>query len=184
MAHGRLARGALLLIAGLMMSSIETGCASTPKAPPPFLPREWVGAWVKMWNTYDLTRVDQLFLEDEKKTTYFSSETERLISGIDEVREHHRGFGFVEGGKSVDAELWVEDLQARVHGGTVVVTGIWFFRRGPEGESPVQRGPVTIVYHWAGPDLGYRIVHSHFANYPDAEAGRKPAEGDLPGAGG
>ena len=89
---------------------------------------EWVDAWVEIWNTYDLNQVDKLFLQDER-VTYFSSEKEGAVIGIDAVREHHRGFGFVEGGKDQPNKLWVEDLHTSAFEESAVVTGIWFFER-------------------------------------------------------
>ena len=122
----------------------------------------FVDAWVAMWNTYDLLEVDELFL-DSADLTYFSSEKEGVIKGIDAVREHHVGFGFVKGGKKQDNKLWMEDIDYSVFDSTVVVTGIWFFARAGEEAEKVQKGPVTIVYAKSGDE--YRIVHMHFANY-------------------
>ena len=119
----------------------------------------WMEAWVAMWNSYDLNLVDKLFLESSQ-LTYFSSEKEGVIRGIEAVREHHQGFGFVVGGKTQENKLWVEDIQTDVFGKTAVVTGIWFFQRS-SGE--IQRGPVTIVYTQV--ENEYRIAHMHFANY-------------------
>ena len=125
-----------------------------------FLTEQIVGAWVEMWNSYDLGQVDALFLTDDN-LTYFSSEKEGVIKGIQAVREHHRGFGFVEGGKVSENKLWVEDLHTADFGTAVVVTGIWFFRRS---SGQVQRGPVTFVYVKTGEE--YRLAHLNFANYP------------------
>jgi len=118
-----------------------------------------VGEWVKIWNTYDLNEVDRLFLQDSK-LTYFSSEKQGIIKGIEAVREHHIGFGFVEGGKEQPNKLWVEDLHTSTFGNTAVVTCIWFFQR-PDGSK--QRGPVTIVYIKVNDE--FRIAHMNFSNY-------------------
>jgi hypothetical protein len=130
-----------------------------------FATEEIVGAWVAMWNTYDLAQVDQLFLTDQN-LTYFSSEKEGVIKGIEAVREHHRAFGFVEGGKTSENELWVEELYATDFGSAVVVTGIWLFRRAT---GRVQRGPVTFVYVKQGAD--YLLAHLNFGNYPGKDQG-------------
>jgi len=122
-------------------------------------PEQAVGAWVDMWNSYDLSRVDRLFLADAR-VTYFSSEKERLIKGIDALREHHRGFGFVEGGKVQENKLWLEDLSFEDFGAAVIVVGIWFFRRIG---GRTQRGPMTFVYLRG--DDGLRLAHAHFAGY-------------------
>ncbi len=123
-------------------------------------------AWVDMWNCYDLDRVESLFLDDAR-LTYFSSETEGLIRGIDAVIEHHKGFGFVPGGKDQPNRLWLEALHQEGFGSTVVVGGIWFFQRGAGGDQPPQRGPVTFVcVHENGE---WRLAHLHFANYPDPQ---------------
>jgi hypothetical protein len=120
-----------------------------------------IARWVELWNTYDLHLVDELFLTDSR-VTYFSSEREGLIRGIEAVREHHRGFGFVEGGRAPEQELWVEQVEADDFGGTAVITAIWYFgdRGTPE---QAQRGPMTFVYVRVGEE--YRLAHLHFANY-------------------
>ena len=124
-----------------------------------FNTEHWVNAWVEAWNTYDLDKVDRLFLHDDR-LTYFSSEREGSLIGIEAVREHHRGFGFVEGGKEQPNTLRVEDRITSIYGTTAVVTGIWFFERP---DRPVQRGPVTFVYISEGDE--YRLVHMHFSGY-------------------
>lgn len=123
---------------------------------------ELINAWVAMWNSYDLSLVDRLFLNDPN-VSYLSSEKEGLIKGIDAVREHHRGFGFVEGGKIPENKLWSENLHTTKYGTTAIVTGIWYFRRGSEGSNNIQRGPVTFVC--IQKDGGYCFIHLHFANY-------------------
>ena len=122
-----------------------------------------VGAWVDFWNTYELLKVDELFVTDSS-LTYLSSEKEGVMQGIDAVRDHHKGFGFVEGGKESANKLWVEDLQTTQLDAAAVVAGIWFFQR-PTGR--IQRGPFTSVYALKGNE--YRLVHQNFGNYPDRE---------------
>ena len=127
----------------------------------PFDVENYVAAWVKIWNTYDLDQVDVLFLRNDR-LSYFSSEKEGVIVGIDAVREHHKGFGFVPGGKESPNELWVEDLHTSSFDSTAVVTGIWFFKRA---DGTVQRGPVTIVY--VAHESSYKIAHMNFSNYEE-----------------
>jgi hypothetical protein len=121
-----------------------------------------VDAWLELWSTYDLNLVDELFLTDEN-VSYFSSEKEGLILGIDAVREHHRGFGFVEGGKSAESELWVEDVYSYVHGPTAIVTGIWYFGDRSEERDKIQHGPMTFVYVQKSGE--FRLAHLNFSNY-------------------
>lgn len=122
--------------------------------------QETVDAWVKSWNTYDLSQVDSLFLPTSQ-VTYFSSEYEGAVKGIDKLREHHAGFGFVKGGKTQPNKLWLEDADTQAFEGCVIVTAIWCFKR-PSAATP-QRGPVTIVYV---PYKGeWRIAHANFGNY-------------------
>ncbi len=121
-----------------------------------------ITSWVSLWNTYELSRVDELFLTDDR-VTYFSSEKEGLIRGIEALREHHRGFGFVEGGKPAEKELWMEELQSDVFGSTAVVTGIWYFGSRADDREKVQHGPVTFVYAREGEE--FKLAHLHFANY-------------------
>lgn len=120
--------------------------------------RKCVDEWVKMWNTYDLLQVKKLFLNSDK-LTYFSSEKEGIIKGIEEVVRLHEGFGFVKGGKSQNNKLWLENLIITPLGQTAVVTGIWLFKK----PGKLQKGPVTIVYWNEAKD--FKIAHMHFANY-------------------
>lgn len=119
-----------------------------------------ITAWVTFWNTYDLSALDQLFLIDDRMT-YFSSEKEGILRGIDALREHHVKFGFVLGGKTHTNRLWLEALQTDVFGEAAVATAIWCFQRA---DGPIQRGPVTFVYVLVNND--YRIAHVNFGNYP------------------
>lgn len=118
-----------------------------------------VDEWVEIWNNFDLDMVEKLFLNDER-VTYFSSEKEGLIKGIDSLVEHHRGFGFVEGGTETGNKLWLEDVAIEEFGELVVVKADWLFQR--KGSDTQQRGPVTIIYVKMD---RYRIAHAHFSNY-------------------
>jgi ketosteroid isomerase-like protein len=150
--------GLLLIVSGASCSAPD----ESRTVPEEFDAEAHLAAWVELWATRDLARVDELFLADSS-LTYFSSEREGLIQGIAAVREHHAGFGFLDGGAEPDQELWVEELQSSVYGTVAVVTGIWLFgdRRAPPDS--ISRGPMTIVYTWT--DDGYRIAHMHFAEY-------------------
>ena len=106
--------------------------------------QELLDSWVAMWNAYDLAMVNNLFLQDSR-VSYFSSEKEGLIQGIDAVREHHVGFGFVDGGKSQKNELWVEGVQVSNFGIAAVVAGIWYFQRASDDPGSIQKGPFTFV---------------------------------------
>ncbi len=119
-----------------------------------------VGRWVRLWNTYNLDMVDELFLQDNR-VTYFSSEKKGLIRGIEAVREHHRGFGFVPGGKKPASELWLENVTADDFGDTAIVTAIWYF--GDRKKTENQYGPMTAVYVRSGNE--YRIGHLNFSHY-------------------
>jgi len=119
-----------------------------------------VDDWVTIWNNYDLNKVPVLFLNDAS-VSYFSSEKEGAVVGFEALMEHHRGFGFVEGGKESPNRLWLEDIKIAVYQGSAVVTAIWYFSRG--GSPEAQKGPVTLVYVESGE--GYRIAHANFSNY-------------------
>lgn len=152
-----------MLCAGIVLL-ICVGCGgsgSLQESTGDFSAGYWVDEWVEIWNSYDLNRVDELFLADDR-LSYFSSEKEGAFFGIDAVREHHRGFGFVPGGKEQPNRLWLEDVRTTDLDSTVIVTGLWFFQR-PDGRT--QRGPVTIVY--LRRNEVYRIAHMNFSNYPD-----------------
>ena len=136
-----------------------------PAAAPAFDTDAVIASWVGLWATYDLDVVDELFLTDAR-VTYFSSETEGLITGIEAVREHHAGFGFVSGGVVPEQELWVEDVHATELGLTAVVGATWYFGNRDERAS-AQRGPMTAVY--VADRAGYRIAHMHFATYDGDE---------------
>jgi len=151
----------LCLVAVVGIACTNTNSKEKPKVL--FDAEKWVGDWVKMWNTYDLNQIDHLFVTDQR-LTYLSSEKEGTLQGFEAIREHHRGFGFVEGGKDQANKLWIDSLVTTDLGDTVVVAGIWYFQR-PDGA--VQRGPMTMVYLLEGEE--YRIVHMHFANYIEKE---------------
>jgi hypothetical protein len=127
-----------------------------------FNTQEIVGKWVTFWNTYDLNMVDSLFITDNR-LTYFSSEKEGIIRGIDAVREHHKGFGFVSGGKHTLNKLWLDSLQTDVFNSVAVVTGIWYFQKGASDTTTIQRGPVTAVYVKDGKE--FKIAHMNFSSY-------------------
>ena len=146
----------ILLLAG----AATAGCAAEKSLR--FDTEGLVGAWVDMWNTYDLSQVERLFLNGDN-VTYFSSVKPGLIRGIVAVREHHSGFDFVAGGKDQSNILWMENLHTQLYDSIAVVNGIWYFEKGPVDNREIQKGPVTIVYAPA-PD-GYRIAHMHFAHY-------------------
>jgi ketosteroid isomerase-like protein len=118
-----------------------------------------VTAWERMWNTFDLQEVDRWFLQSDQ-LTYFSSEREGLIQGIQAVREHYRSFGFVDGGSNPPTKLWLEDVQIQVYDSAAVVTGIWYFQRA---DGRLQKGPVSIFY--VNRNGNYKIAHMNFSNY-------------------
>ncbi len=119
-----------------------------------------VDEWVAIWKSYDLSEVPDLFLEDDR-VTYISSEKEGAVVGFDALMEHHREFGFGEGGKESPNRLWLDDINIAVYAGSAVVTAIWSFSRG--GSPEAQKGPVTLVYVESGD--GFRIAHANFSNY-------------------
>lgn len=118
--------------------------------------KELITSWEKSWNTYDLDAVMPLFVNDSS-VTYFSSERAGLIHGIDSLMKHHRGFGFIPGGKTSTSKLWLTDLRYLPS----AVTGTWHFQRPGNGE---QRGPVTFILKKGVKDI--RIAHAHFSNDP------------------
>ncbi len=152
-----------LRLAGSVFISAMYVLGCQPAGPAlPFDAEEHMAAWVQLWTNYDLSGVDELFLEDAR-TTYLSSEREGLIRGIADIRTHHEGFGFVEGGTAPTRELWVEDVASSVHGPTAVVTARWFFGDRTADRDSIQQGPMTVVYVADG--NRHKIAHMHFANY-------------------
>ena len=150
------------LVLLVLLSIYSLNCGKNPELK--FDAEGAMNRWVDMWNSYDLSLVDELFLTDNR-LTYLSSEKEGVITGIAAIRQHHRGFGFVEGGKDQDNRLWVENLHAQAFGSTAIVMGTWLFKRGNETSDEIQRGPFTFVFVWDGKD--FRIAHANFANYCD-----------------
>ena len=151
---------ALCVVGIICFSLIQSGNAGSFNGPKTsFDAEKWVGKWVKIWNSYDLDQVDELFLQDQR-LTYFSSEKEGVIIGIKAVRDHHEGFGFIPGGKDQPNKLWVEDMHSVEFDSSAVVTGIWYFQRS---DGSKQRGPVTIVYVQQGDR--FLIAHMNFSSY-------------------
>lgn len=174
-------------VASLLLLTIAFGCQPPPdhaeSAADAQGPEALVARWVEMWNSYDLDQVRELFLDDER-LTYFSSEREGVIRGMDALLEHHRGFGFLPGGDERDSRLWVEGLRADLLEEVAVLTGIWYFQPSPEGEmepeaemepdaetepgTDPQRGPVTFVCVKDGG--GWRFTHMNFSEYLPPES--------------
>jgi len=127
-------------------------------------------AWLELWSTYDLSLVDELFVTDSS-VTYFSSEREGLITGIEAVRLHHEGFGFIPGGRPSEQDLWVEDIHTTVFWPTAIVSGIWFFGDRDAAPEDAQRGPFTFVYVQRGDT--YRLAHVNFGTYLDTSDGEE-----------
>jgi hypothetical protein len=159
---------------GLLLGVVVVAAGCGPQ-PVPEGPEALVDDWVAMWNTYDLDRVGDLFL-DEPGLTYFSSEREGVIRGMGALVEHHEGFGFTPGGTEQPNRLWVEDLGVDLFGHAAVLTGIWYFQRGGDEDlaAPLQRGPVTFVSLFRSGRWWF--VHMHFANYP--APGYLPPQGE------
>ena len=155
----RAAIGAVLILAAfvLSMSSADARQVKTGT------PQELLDSWVELWGTYDLDTVSALFLRDDA-LTYFSSETEGLIEGFDNIVEHHRGFGFVPGGDERDQLIWVRDVRVEEFGDTAFIGAIWYFG-DPDSPADAQRGPMSVLAVKTG--NGYRIAHMHFATYVD-----------------
>ena len=128
-------------------------------------PASTLAAWTTAWNLSDLDLVMSLFSQ-QPPPTYFSSERAGRISGLDALRVHHQGFGFVAGGKVSDSRLWPDEVVIEERGDVAAATAAWFFDRDVAGVAPPQRGPVTFVLV-NSPD-GWRIQHAHFANDPPA----------------
>ena len=152
-----------------LLPCVMCACRATDRpadAGPPFDAELEIADWLEAWNTRDLSRVDELFLNDSG-VTYFSSEREGLIRGFAAIRDHHASFGFVPAGDTPADELWVEDIHVSVYPMSAVVAGIWYFGDRAAGPHGVQSGPMTVVYVLDG--SVYRIVHMHFSEYPAAE---------------
>lgn len=122
-----------------------------------------INKWLKMWETNDLTMLSDIFLQSEH-LTYFSSEKVGLIIGYDKMRPHHEGFGFVDGGKKAEKDLWLEELDYRFYDDMALVAGIWYFGDKSAEKDSVQRGPVTFVI-MQDEQGKMKIVHTHFGNY-------------------
>lgn len=129
--------------------------------------RSALSAWMLSWNTYDLNLAAELFGHGPS-STYYSSERPGRIEGLEAVMAHHRGFGFVPGGKASDARLWLGDLDVRDDGPAAFATATWFFDRDVASAAAAQRGPVTFILQRTAD--GWRIVHAHFANDPPPAA--------------
>ena len=122
-----------------------------------------IDKWLKLWETYDLNMLDEIFLQT-KDLTYFSSEKEGLMIGYQHLKLHHSGFGFVEGGKQPEKSLWLEDMETKIYGETAMVAAIWYFGDKNIVKDSVSNGPVTFIFIKDKQD-NVKIVHTHFANY-------------------
>ncbi len=126
-------------------------------------PASTLGTWTTAWNAYDLDLVPALFT-GQPAPSYYSSEKPGRMTGRAALAEHHKGFGFVPGGKASDSRLWLEGIVIDERGDMALATAAWLFDRDVAGAAPPQRGPVTFMLV-RGPD-GWRIQHAHFSNDP------------------
>jgi imidazolonepropionase-like amidohydrolase/ketosteroid isomerase-like protein len=131
------------------------------RAPGADSPTDLMDQWLAMWRRYDLDRVRDLFLDDDA-LTYFPSDREGLITGIDAVLAYHEELGFAPGGFEPDDELWLEDVTVANLGESAVIGAIWHFgsQVNPAGAG---RGPLTMVLLRTA--AGFRISHVGFGNY-------------------
>jgi hypothetical protein len=118
-----------------------------------------------MWRRYDLDRVRDVFLNDDA-LTYFPSDAEGLITGIDAVLTYHEGLGFSSGGFQPDDELWLEGVTIVNLGESAVIGATWYF--GSRANRPAAgRGPLSMLL--TRTSAGLRISHLHLGNYrPEA----------------
>jgi ketosteroid isomerase-like protein len=128
-------------------------------------PAATLDAWVLAWNTYDSALAARLF-SAQPVPTYFSSEKAGRVEGAAALAAHHKGFGFVPGGKTSDARLWLEGTGVEERGDTAFATATWFFDRDVAARAEPQHGPVTFVLVKTAD--GWQISHAHFANDPPA----------------
>ncbi|MCK6617087.1 MAG: nuclear transport factor 2 family protein [Cyclobacteriaceae bacterium] len=146
-----------IFLTGFQLFIISTGLFAQPDKSPEAV----VEAWQKMWNTYDLEQVAQLFVTNQS-VTYFSSEYAGLIIGIDALRNHHEKFGFIKGGKKSGNKLWLSDVRYDYNNSTCLVTATWYFQR--ETSEQRQAGPVTFLL--VKDNGNWKIKHAHFSNNP------------------
>jgi ketosteroid isomerase-like protein len=148
-----------MMVLAILMSFLLA--SQLPERPEPEI-KQLIDAWVSMWNSYDLAMVEKLFLVDSR-VSYFSSEKEGLIKGIEAVHKHHAGFGFVDGGKKQENKLWVEDIHVQVFGSAAIVAGIWCFQKESDESAQIQKGPFTFI---CVKELNeWRLAHVNFSEY-------------------
>jgi len=151
------------LIISLILIFILNGCNSNyKKSGIPDFNNQVINEWITIWNNYDLNMVDSLF---SKGVSYFSSEKEGIILGLEQVRDHHKSFGFVPGGKKQVNKLWLEDIQTTRFNNTYILTAIWFFEKESDTGTVIQKGPVSFVYVYE--EAKFKIAHVNFSNYPE-----------------
>ena len=124
-------------------------------------PREALEAWLAAWRSYDLDRLDDIFLEEDD-LTFFPSDGQEVLRGYDAVEAWHRAQGFVPGGFAPQEELWLEDVVVANFDRSAVITAVWRFgnRVAPEGGA---RGRLTVVL--LRTPAGYRISHVNMGRY-------------------
>jgi len=127
-------------------------------------PRALLDSWLAMWRRYDLAPMRELFVVDDA-LTYFPSDRQGLISGFDRVRDYHADLGFVVGGFQPERELWLEDITIADFEESAVIGAVWYFG-SRANVAAAGRGPLTMVL--ARTEVGYRITHVNFGNYPVA----------------
>jgi len=124
-------------------------------------PNALLDAWLGRWRRYDLDLVSELFVDGDS-LTYFASDREGLIAGLEGVRAYHVDTGFVPGGFQPDGELWLEQVTIADFGESAVIGAVWYF--GSRVDRPAAgHGPLTMVL--TRTPVGFRISHLNFGNY-------------------
>jgi imidazolonepropionase-like amidohydrolase/ketosteroid isomerase-like protein len=130
-----------------------SGGAATPDA--------LLEAWLGMWRRYDLDAVDELFVDDAA-VSYFASDRQGLMEGVEAIRDYHAGLGFVADGFQPESELWLEQVTIADFGESAVIGAVWYFGSRLDRRA-ADRGPLTMVL--TRTLSGLRISHVNFGNY-------------------
>jgi imidazolonepropionase-like amidohydrolase len=127
----------------------------------PATPDALLEAWLGMWRRHDLDMIDDVFLDDDV-VTYYASDREGLIQGIDAIREYHAGLGFASGGFRPEMELWLERVNIADFGESAVIGAVWYFGDRLDRRA-TGRGPLTMAL--ARTVSGFKIAHVNFGKY-------------------
>ncbi len=128
--------------------------------------QDTITRWVEFWNTRDLNRLSDIFVPDGDGplagVAYISSEEPGVITGMQALIDHHKGFDFIAGGNQGKGSLCLTDQEIfwNRNSNCPNVTAAWHYQVSQSSEEPSQGRVRFILVPF---DEQYRISQANFS---------------------